>query len=50
MKKVLILGSTGSIGQSTLDIIRSYPEEFKLVGLHAHRNEQRLLEDAGDFP
>jgi 1-deoxy-D-xylulose-5-phosphate reductoisomerase len=50
MKRVLILGSTGSIGQNTLDIIRSHPEEFRLVGLQAHCNENRLLKDAVDYP
>ena len=49
MKKVLILGSTGSIGQSTLDVIRSHPEEFRLTGLQAHSNEKQLLKDATEF-
>lgn len=50
MKKVLILGCTGSIGRSTLDIIRSHPDEFRLVGLQAHANETELLSDGRDFP
>lgn len=50
MKRVLILGSTGSIGQSTLDIIQSHPDEFRLAGLHAHSNEDRLLKDAEKYP
>ena len=50
MKKVLILGCTGSIGQSTIDIIRSNPDEFRVAGLQAHSNEDRLLADASDFP
>ncbi len=50
MKKVLILGSTGSIGQSTLDILRSHPDQFRLAGMQAHRNEKQLLKDAADFP
>lgn len=50
MKRVLILGSTGSIGQSTLDIMRSHHEDFRLVGLQAHINEQKLLIDAADYP
>lgn len=33
MKKISILGSTGSVGQQTLDIIREHPERFKIVGL-----------------
>ena len=38
MKRVAILGSTGSIGQSTLNIIESYPERFAVVSLAAGRN------------
>ena len=50
MKKVLILGCTGSIGQSTLDVIRSHPDDFRLAGLQAHKNEKKLLEAASHFP
>jgi 1-deoxy-D-xylulose-5-phosphate reductoisomerase len=50
MKKVLLLGSTGSIGQNTLDIIRLYTEEFLLVGLQAHSNEPLLLQNGAEFP
>jgi 1-deoxy-D-xylulose-5-phosphate reductoisomerase len=50
MKKVLILGSSGSIGRNTLDIIRSNPEDFILCGLQAHLNESILLEDGAEFP
>ena len=38
MKHVAILGSTGSIGQSTLNIIESYPERFRVASLAAGRN------------
>ena len=38
MKQIAILGSTGSIGQSTLDIIRRYPERFRVASLAAGRN------------
>lgn len=47
MKKVLVLGCTGSVGASTLDILTGRKEDFKLVGLQAHRNEKALLEAAG---
>ncbi len=50
MKKVLILGCTGSIGISTLDIINSHKEDFKLTGLQAHSNEQSLLQFAQEWP
>lgn len=38
MKQIAILGSTGSIGQSTLDIIRRYPERFRVASLAAGHN------------
>ena len=38
MKQIAILGSTGSIGQSTLDIIRRYPSRFRVAALAAGRN------------
>jgi 1-deoxy-D-xylulose-5-phosphate reductoisomerase len=44
MKKVSILGSTGSIGTASLAIISQFPERFKVVGLAAGRNIERLRE------
>jgi 1-deoxy-D-xylulose-5-phosphate reductoisomerase len=38
LKQIAILGSTGSIGQSTLSIIRTYPERFRVASLAAGRN------------
>lgn len=38
MKKIAILGSTGSVGSSTLDVVEAYPEHFKVVALAAGRN------------
>lgn len=38
MKKIILLGATGSIGVQTADIIREHPEEFSLVGLSAGKN------------
>lgn len=49
MKRVVVLGSTGSIGTQTLDIIRQFPSELKLVGLAAARNEVLLSEQAASF-
>ncbi|OGP91642.1 MAG: 1-deoxy-D-xylulose-5-phosphate reductoisomerase [Deltaproteobacteria bacterium RBG_16_48_10] len=42
MKRLAILGSTGSIGVHTLDIIRQFPERFEVVGLSAGLNIQLL--------
>ncbi len=48
-KKVLVLGCTGSIGTSTLDIIRSFPERFELVGLTAYTKKEELVKIAKEF-
>ncbi len=49
MKKVLVLGCTGSIGTSTLDIINNMPEDFCVCGLQAHSNKDKLTKLAGDY-
>ncbi|MEW6005407.1 MAG: 1-deoxy-D-xylulose-5-phosphate reductoisomerase [Stygiobacter sp.] len=49
MKKILILGSTGSIGQSTIDIVRTFPKEFEIVGLSANQNTEDLLKQIKEF-
>ena len=47
MKRVLVLGCTGSIGTNALNIIKYMPEDFVLCGVQAHSNKDRLLEIAG---
>ena len=42
MKKILVLGCTGSIGTSTLDIVREFPDRFQIVALTAHSSKERL--------
>src|SRR3990170_4508126 len=49
MKKLAILGSTGSIGQSTLDVVRAHPDKLKVVGPAAGSNGKRLREQAEAF-
>ncbi|MDR2151046.1 MAG: 1-deoxy-D-xylulose-5-phosphate reductoisomerase [Spirochaetaceae bacterium] len=49
-KRVAVLGATGSIGSSTLDIIRHAPEQFEVVLLTAYRNSAALQELAAEFP
>ncbi len=44
MKKIVILGSTGSIGTNTLDIVDRSPGEFQVVGLTAGANDEKLEE------
>ena len=46
MKRIAILGSTGSIGQSTLSIVESYPDRFKVATLAAGNNVAMALEQA----
>lgn len=46
MKRVLVLGATGSIGTSTLNIVKYMPQSFELCGVQAHSNKDRLLEIA----
>ncbi len=49
MKRIAVLGSTGSIGTQTLDVIREYPERFKAEVLIAGSNVDRLVEQAREF-
>ncbi len=49
MKKIVILGSTGSIGRQTLDIVRAFPGEFEVVGLAAGNNIDLLKEQMAEF-
>jgi 1-deoxy-D-xylulose-5-phosphate reductoisomerase len=49
MKKILILGCTGSIGTNTLSIIRNMPESFRACGLVAHTSRDRLTGLATEF-
>jgi 1-deoxy-D-xylulose-5-phosphate reductoisomerase len=46
---VTILGATGSIGVSTLDVIARHPEQYRVVALTAHRQVDRLLEQCRQF-
>ena len=46
MKRIAILGSTGSIGRSTLSVAESYPDRFQIVALAAGGNIESALEQA----
>jgi 1-deoxy-D-xylulose-5-phosphate reductoisomerase len=46
MKRIAILGSTGSIGRSTLNIVESYPDRFQVVTMAAGSKVELALEDA----
>lgn len=49
MRRIVVLGSTGSIGRQTLDIVRAFPDEFEVVGLAAGNNLPLLLEQVAEF-
>ena len=49
MKNLVILGSTGSIGRQTLDVLRAHPGEFNVLGLSAWSSLDLLLEQAWEF-
>ena len=42
-KRLTLLGSTGSIGDSTLDVVARHPERFSVYALTAHRNGDKLV-------
>src|SRR5690348_5696326 len=49
MKRIVILGSTGSIGTSTLDIVSKFPDDFQVIGLTAGTNDAKLEEQVRIF-
>jgi 1-deoxy-D-xylulose-5-phosphate reductoisomerase len=49
MKNVAILGSTGSIGQSALDVIARHGDRFRVVGLSAYQNVELIAKQAEEF-
>jgi 1-deoxy-D-xylulose-5-phosphate reductoisomerase len=49
VKGLVILGSTGSVGRQTLDVVRSFPGEFSVIGLAAGYNVRLLTSEAEEF-
>lgn len=49
MKNIAILGSTGSIGEQALSVVKASPEQFRVALLTAHKNAGRLIRQAIDF-
>ena len=49
MKRIVVLGSTGSIGCQTLDVVRAFPDHLKVVGLAAGRNLNLLSQQVTEF-
>ncbi|PSN20376.1 1-deoxy-D-xylulose-5-phosphate reductoisomerase [filamentous cyanobacterium CCP5] len=49
MKAITLLGSTGSIGTQTLDIVQTHPDQFRLVGIAARNNVELLAQQVRQF-
>ncbi|MGO2113008.1 MAG: 1-deoxy-D-xylulose-5-phosphate reductoisomerase, partial [Pseudoclavibacter sp.] len=49
MRRVLVLGSTGSIGRQALDVIRAHPDRYTVAGLAAGRQADALAAQAREF-
>jgi 1-deoxy-D-xylulose-5-phosphate reductoisomerase len=49
VKAITLLGSTGSIGTQTLDIVQQYPDQFRLVGMAAGRNVDLVAQQISQF-
>ena len=49
IKQLAVLGSTGSIGQQTLDIVRALPHRFRIIGLAAGKNTALLARQISEF-
>src|SRR6266568_5946223 len=48
-KRIALLGSTGSIGRQTLDVVRTFPEHFQIVALSARSNIDLLAQQVQEF-
>jgi 1-deoxy-D-xylulose-5-phosphate reductoisomerase len=48
-RRIAVLGSTGSIGRQTLDVVRAYPDRFEVVALAARSNVALLAEQVREF-
>ena len=49
MKSLVILGSSGSIGENTLQVVAAHPDRFRVSGLAVHHATEKLLEQARRF-
>ena len=49
LKSLAILGSTGSIGTQTLDVVRQHPDRFRVFMLSANSSAEKLVEQALAF-
>src|SRR5438045_8006650 len=49
-RRVVVLGATGSIGESAQKVARDIPERMEIVGMSAHSNEDKLRAAGREFP
>ena len=49
MKKIILLGATGSIGDSALKLIREKKDQFELLGISSNSNFNKLIKIADEF-
>ena len=49
MKKISILGSTGSIGVNALGVIKNFPEDFRVIHLTGNLNSEKMIKQGKDF-
>ena len=49
MQNLVILGSTGSVGQSTLDVVSLHPQHFRVLALTANTNVEKIIEQCEQF-
>ena len=49
MKRIIILGSTGSLGKQALEVIKKYKKDFKVLALTSHKNKKLLDSQAKEF-
>ncbi len=49
VRYLTILGSTGSIGESTLDVVARHPDRFQIVALTANNNVEKMLQQCQRF-
>ncbi|MGB2629745.1 MAG: 1-deoxy-D-xylulose-5-phosphate reductoisomerase [Candidatus Omnitrophota bacterium] len=49
MKNIVLLGSTGSVGRNVIDVVRRYPDKFKIKAVSSNKNASLLAEQAEEF-
>ena len=49
MKKIVILGSTGSVGVSVANVVRMFPDKFSIIGIASNTNVKGLVQQSEEF-